>query len=91
MHLRWRLKKDASRLAMYLLLISVGMVVIGHLHFSFFTVCVEANRMSAGRSWKSRHFVVGICMDLVGCRYLKSRIVESSSLSQVCAFAFRIY
>jgi hypothetical protein len=35
MHLRGRLKKDASRLANVFALISVGMVVIGHLHFSF--------------------------------------------------------
>src|ERR1700735_4212526 len=71
-------------------LISVGMVIIGHPHFSFFAVCVEANRVSAGLSWKLRHFCRGHCMDLVGCRYLKKLDCgidfTRSSLSQVCVF-----
>jgi len=76
-------------------LISVGMVIIGHPHFSFFAVCVEANRMSAGRSWKLRHFVVGMVWILLVVDTSKSWIVESTSQgvasvkSAYCAF--RIY
>jgi hypothetical protein len=98
MHLRWRLKKDASRLVNVFALTSVGMIVIGHLHFFFLFCCVrvEAIGCPLGVLGSSRHFGRWRCMDLVGCQYLKkvglwNRLTRGVALSQVSAFAFRIY
>ena len=82
MHLRWRLKKDASRLVNVFALTSVGMVVIGHLHFFFLFamfVCVEAIGCPLGVLGSLRHFVAGVVWTLFGRQYLKkSWAVEST-------------
>jgi hypothetical protein len=64
--------------------------------FLFCCVRVEAIGCPLGVLGSSRHFGRWRCMDLVGCQYLKkvglwNRLTRGVALSQVSAFAFRIY
>jgi hypothetical protein len=60
--------------------------------FFLFAVCVEANRMAPGRSWKSRHFVVGIVWILLVVDTSKvgmwNRLTRSSPQPQSARLSF---